>query len=50
MLGGALNDPWRRTLERNGLTVACLTSRTLNRVTEVVAAAAPLVPSDTVEE
>ena len=50
MLGAALNDPWERTLQRNGVTVACLTSRTLNRVTEVVAAATPLVSGDTVEE
>ncbi len=45
MLGAALNDPWERTLDRNGVTVACLTSRTLNRVAEVVAAAAALVPA-----
>ena len=46
MLGAALNSPWERTLEGNGVTVACLTSRTLNRVAEVVAAAAAVVPRD----
>jgi hypothetical protein len=40
MLGdAALNGPWRRTLRRNGVSVACLTSRTLNRIVEVLAAA-----------
>jgi hypothetical protein len=48
MLGAALNDPWQRTLDHNGVTVACLTSRTLNRVAEVFAAAKSLVPGDTV--
>jgi hypothetical protein len=39
MLGTALNGPWKRRLESNAVTVACLTSRTLNRVLEVVTAA-----------
>lgn len=37
MLGAALNDPWRRTVEGNGVTVGCFTSRTLNRLAEVLA-------------
>jgi hypothetical protein len=41
-LGAVLNAPWSRALERNGAAVACLTSRTLNRIMEVVAAAARL--------
>lgn len=35
MLGDALNNPWRGTLETQGLVVGCLTSRTLNRLVEV---------------
>jgi hypothetical protein len=42
MLGTALNGPWKRRLESNGVTVPCLTSRTLNRVMEVVTAAIAL--------
>ncbi len=34
----ALIAPWERVLEEKGVTVACMTSRTLNRVAEVVAA------------
>jgi hypothetical protein len=40
-LGDRLIVPWRKVLNTNGVSVACLTSRTLNRVTEVVTAAAP---------
>ena len=40
-LGDRLIVPWRRVLAANGVGVGCLTSRTLNRVEEVVAAAAP---------
>lgn len=43
MLGDALNDPWKRTLARNGVVVTCLTSRTLNRVIEVIETAARLL-------
>jgi hypothetical protein len=56
MLGAVLNDPWGRTLVRNGVVVACLTSRTVNRVVEVVEAAArlsvttPVAPGDNVKE
>ena len=39
MLGATVIAPWERVLEWQGVTVACLTSRTLNRVAEVVAAA-----------
>jgi hypothetical protein len=42
MLGAALNNAWERVLERNGLTVACLTSRTLNKIMRVVAEAREL--------
>jgi hypothetical protein len=59
-LGNRLLDPWRRVLDANGVTVSCLTSRTLNRVAEVVEASArferacspwPLAsPSGTVEK
>jgi hypothetical protein len=42
MLGAALNDPWERALEGNGVTVGCLTSRTLNRLVEVLAATTAL--------
>lgn len=42
MLGATLIDPWAYVLERNGVSVACLTSRTLNRVAEVVTAARAL--------
>lgn len=45
MLGATLIDPWAYVLEKNGVSVACLTSRTLNRVTEVVAAARALPES-----
>lgn len=38
MLGAGLNDPWERSLEGNGVAVGCLTSRTLNRLAEVLAA------------
>ena len=38
-MGAALFDPWEAVLEEKGVTVACFTSRTLNRVAEVVAAA-----------
>ncbi len=40
-LGDRLIVPWRKVLDANGVSVACLTSRTLNRVEEVVTAAAP---------
>lgn len=39
MLGATLIDPWTRVLEGQGTSVACLTSRTLNRVAQVVTAA-----------
>jgi hypothetical protein len=39
MLGATLIDPWRRLLEEKGVAMACLTSRTLNRVAQVVALA-----------
>lgn len=37
-LGDRLLVPWRKVLDANGVTIACLTSRTLNRVEEVMAA------------
>jgi hypothetical protein len=40
-LGGRLIVPWGRVFDASGVSVACLTSRTLNRVEEVVTAAAP---------
>ena len=42
MLGATLIDPWNRVLEGRGVTMPCLTSRTLNRVAEVVGAAKAL--------
>ncbi len=36
MFGRALIDPWERILRANGITPACLTSRSLSRVEEVV--------------
>ncbi len=45
MLGATLIDPWERVLEEKGVPIACLTSRTLNRVAEVVAAASTLARS-----
>jgi len=39
-LGDRLIVPWRKVLDANGATVTCLTSRTLNRVDQVVAASA----------
>ena len=41
-LGNRLLDPWQKVLDANGITVSCLTSRTLNRVAEVVEASASL--------
>ena len=41
-LGNRLLDPWQKVLDANGVTVSCVTSRTLNRVAEVVQAAARL--------
>jgi hypothetical protein len=37
-LGDRLLVPWRKVLEANGVAVACLTSRTLNRVQEIATA------------
>lgn len=39
-LGNRLLKPWQAVLDQNGVTVACITARTLNRVAEVIAAAA----------
>lgn len=36
MWGSAVIDPWRAHLERAGVSVACLTSRSLTRITDVV--------------
>lgn len=41
-LGAVLIDPWVPVLAQKGVTVACLTSRTLNRAAQVVAAAGAL--------
>lgn len=40
-LGERLIAPWRKVLNANGVSVARLTSRTLNRVAVVITAAAP---------
>ncbi len=45
MLGATLIDPWERRLDEKGVTIACLTSRTLNRVAKVVGAAKTLEAS-----
>lgn len=39
MLGATLIEPWERLLEERGVAVTCLTSRTVNRVSEVATAA-----------
>lgn len=39
-LGNRLLDPWQEVLDANRVTVSCLTSRTLNRVAEIVEASA----------
>jgi hypothetical protein len=45
MLGKRLVDPWQAVIDANGVAVACLTSRTLNRAAEVVEAAARFTAS-----